>query len=72
MIKRAEAASVSALFIRGGEVSDEEFVALVDLAEFLGRAAFVLLEDAVEVRDVVEAGREAYVGDGCPCADEFA
>ena len=39
-----------------------DLVAFVDLAEFFGGIPFVLLENAVEVRDIVEAGTEANVG----------
>ena len=52
--------------------SDKELVALVDLTELLGRTAFVLLEDTVEVGDVVESGVEAYVGDRRARTDEIA
>ncbi len=52
--------------------SDQNLVALVILAEFLGRAVFLFLEDAVEIADVVEAAFVAYLSYGGRAVDEHA
>ena len=58
--------------LRGASASDDDFALVVVASEGSGRATFLLLEDAVEVADIVEAAVVAYFSHVDVCIDELA